>query len=106
MNITGKLIIPAHITFYSNDDGTEILRLTRDGVFVNPEIKPDETAKAVLDAIDSQIKVLVQKAVEDERERCAKIALTGTREPVQVATLEILRKERERIAANILEIER
>jgi len=43
---------------------------------------------------------------EQERERCAKIALTGTREPVQVATLEILRKERERIAANILEIER
>ena len=39
-----------------------------------------------------------------ERERCAKIVLTGTGEPVQVATLEILKKERERIAANILEI--
>ena len=41
-----------------------------------------------------------------ERERCAKIALSGTEEPVQVATLKILRKERERIAANIMEIER
>lgn len=44
---------------------------------------------------------LVEK---QERERCAKIALSGTGEPVQVATLEILRKERERIAANIMEI--
>ena len=104
MNITGKLTVPAHITFYSNDDGIEILRLTRDGVFVNPEIKPNDAAKTVLNAIDSQIKVLVQRAVEDERERCAKIALSGTGEPVQVATLEILRKERERIAANIMEI--
>ena len=40
-----------------------------------------------------------------ERERCAKIALSGTGEPVQVATLKILRKERERIAANIMEID-
>ena len=75
MNITGKLIVPASITFYSNDDGIEILRLTRDGVFVNPEIKPDDAAKAVLDAIDSQIKVLVQRAVEDEREACAQIVV-------------------------------
>jgi hypothetical protein len=43
---------------------------------------------------------------EAERERCAKIALSGTGEPVQVATLEILRKERERIVANIMEIEK
>ena len=40
-----------------------------------------------------------------ERERCAEIALSGTGEPVQIATLEILRKERKRIAASIMEIE-
>ena len=98
-------ITPNNIVFTSDYGQTEIMRLTRDGVFVNPDIAVDTVAKAVLDAIDSQIKVLVQKAIEDERERCAKLALTGTGEPVQVRTLEILRKERERIAANILEVQ-
>jgi len=41
-----------------------------------------------------------------ERERCAKIVLTGTGEPVQVATLEILKNERNRICAEILEVEK
>ena len=36
-----------------------------------------------------------------EREACAELALQGTDEPVQTKTLEILRKERERIAAAI-----
>lgn len=45
-------------------------------------------------------------AIKKERERCAKIALTGTGEPVQVATLKILKKERERIAAGIFEVEK
>ena len=41
-----------------------------------------------------------------ERERCAKIALSGTGMPVQVATLKILKKERERIAAAIFEMDK
>ena len=52
---------------------TEVMRITRDGVWVNPDIPVEETAKAVLDALSSQVKVLVQRAVEDEREACAKI---------------------------------
>jgi hypothetical protein len=36
-----------------------------------------------------------------EREACAELAVKGTDEPVQTKTLEILRKERERIAATI-----
>ena len=36
-----------------------------------------------------------------EREACAELAVKGTDEPVQTKTLEILRKERERIAAAI-----
>lgn len=37
----------------------------------------------------------------DERKECAKIAESGTGEAVQLKTLEILRKERERIATAI-----
>ena len=40
-----------------------------------------------------------------ERERCAKIALTGTGEPVQTKTLKILKNERNRIYAEILEVQ-
>ncbi len=36
-----------------------------------------------------------------EREACAELVVRGTDEPVQTKTLEILRKERERIAAAI-----
>jgi len=56
------------------NNNTGVMRITRDGVWVNPDMQVDETAKAVLDALSSQVKVLVQKAVEDEREACADIA--------------------------------
>jgi hypothetical protein len=56
-----------------NDDMLEVMRITRDGVFANPDVAVDDVAKAVLDALSSQIKTLVQKAVEDEREACAKV---------------------------------
>jgi hypothetical protein len=36
-----------------------------------------------------------------EREACAELVVRGTDEPVQTKTLEILRKERERIATAI-----
>ena len=65
----------------------------RMGTDVLPEIK------ALRQALAQPDEVLA------ERERCAKIALSGTGEPVQVATLKILQKERERIAANIMEID-
>lgn len=54
--------------------GFEVMRLSRDGVWTNPELKPDEVAQAVLNTLDAQIKELVQRAVEAEREACAKVA--------------------------------
>ena len=55
------------------NDKTEVMRITREVVWVNPDLAVDETAKAVLDALDSHIKVLVQNAVKAEREACAKV---------------------------------
>ena len=62
-----------HFNHTMDNDKTEVMRITRDGVWVNPDMQVDETAKAVLDALSSQVKVLVQRAVEDEREACAKV---------------------------------
>jgi hypothetical protein len=75
---TGKLYIspsaqPDSILFSNIHDRTEILRITKDGVWVNPDMQVDEIAKAVMDAFSSQIKVLVQKAIQEEREACAKV---------------------------------
>jgi hypothetical protein len=67
-------------TFYSDPNPLEILRITKEGVWANPDIPVDEAAKKVLEAIDHNIKVLVQKAVEDEREGCAKWADLVARE--------------------------
>ena len=53
--------------------GTEVLRLSSDGIWANPDIPADDAAKLVLAAIDYNIKVLVQKAVEAEREACADV---------------------------------
>lgn len=60
------------IQFYA-DQATQVMRLSKDGVWVNPDITPDAAAQAVLNALDVNIKVLVQKAVEAEREACAKV---------------------------------
>ena len=62
-----------HFNHTMENAKTEVMRITRDGVWVNPDMQVDETAKAVLDALDYQVKVLVQRAVEEEREACAKI---------------------------------
>lgn len=43
----------------------------------------------------------LRRFAELVREDCAKVALQGTGEPVQTHTLEILKTERERIAAAI-----
>ena len=44
---------------------------------------------------------LINRAVTHERKACAELTMQGTNEPVQTKTLEILRKERERIAKAI-----
>jgi hypothetical protein len=55
----------------SGGPATEVLRLSREGIWANPDIPVDDAAKLVLAAIDSNVKVMVQKAVEAEREACA-----------------------------------
>jgi hypothetical protein len=67
-------IITNSIRFWGDEPPVELLRLTRDGIWANPDVPADETAKLVLAALDINIKVLVQKAVEAEREACAKVA--------------------------------
>lgn len=57
--------------FGTAGNSTEVLRLSREGIWANPDVPVDEAAKLVLEAIDDNIKVLVQKAVEEEREACA-----------------------------------
>ena len=64
---------PFTIQFHSHP-ATEVLRLTKDGIWANPDIPADDAAKLVLEAIDDNIKILVQKAVLAEREDCAKVA--------------------------------
>ena len=51
------------------DSSTEVLRLSKDGIWANPDIPADAAAKLVLAAMDLQIKALVDKAVEAEREQ-------------------------------------
>ena len=63
---------PNTFHFTTGTNATEVLRLSKNGIWANPDIPADEAAKLVLEAIDHNIKVLVQKAVEDEREACVK----------------------------------
>ena len=59
-NIVKQPLLPDTIHF--KNANTEVMRINRDGVWVNPDIPATEAAKAVLDALDSQIKVLMQSA--------------------------------------------
>jgi len=61
------------IQFHSGSAGLEVLRLSKDGIWANPDIPADDAAKLVLEAIDCNIKVMVDRAVADEREACAKV---------------------------------
>ena len=51
-------------------ESVEVMRLTRDGVTVSPGVSVDEAATVVLAMLDANIKLLVSKAVEEEREAC------------------------------------
>ena len=66
-------MIENSIQFHSGSAGLEVLRLSKDGIWANPDIPADEAAKLVLEAIDCNIKALVDRAVADEREAIAKM---------------------------------
>jgi hypothetical protein len=61
-----------NIQFLENNH-TELFRISRDGIWAHPDVPVDETAQKVIEALDSYIKELVQKAVEAEREACAEM---------------------------------
>ena len=61
----------SNITFRNEvGPGVEVLRISKEGIWANPDVPVDQAAHAVLAAIESNIKELVQKAVEEERNRC------------------------------------
>ena len=59
---------------------TELFRISRDGIWAHPDVPVEETAQKVIEALDSYIKELVQKAVEAEREACVELCYL-TRHP-------------------------
>jgi hypothetical protein len=62
------------IKFLENaPDYTELFRISRDGIWAHPDVPVDETAQKVIEALDSYIRELVQRAVEAEREVCAEM---------------------------------
>jgi hypothetical protein len=67
---------PNAIHFYSNGAYVEIMRMSPEGIWANPDVPVDGIAKQVLEALDSNIKLMVQRAVENEREACAKLCET------------------------------
>ena len=54
---------PNSILFFGkvNDQQTEVLRISKDGIWANPDIPTDEAAKKVLEALDSNIKHMTKQ---------------------------------------------
>lgn len=61
INIVDSNQQPANIVFFNNNDNTELLRITADGVTANPNVPVDEIAQRVLVALNSGIKQMVRK---------------------------------------------
>jgi hypothetical protein len=83
---------PNSIIFHGavNDEQTAVLRISKDGIWANPDVPCDEAAKAVLAAVDGYVKSMVDHAINEEIEACAAIAHEA--EPYQAADL--IRKRR------------
>lgn len=57
------------IQFYGGPEPrTEVLRISKDGIWVNPEIPCDEAAKKVLEAIDGYVKGMVERVRDEARQ--------------------------------------
>jgi hypothetical protein len=69
---------PSTITFSVNqpEPNIKVMEITKDGIWVNPDVSVDDTAKAVLNALDVYIKKLVKEVVHQEREACINIIET------------------------------
>ena len=49
------------------------MEITKDGIWVNPDVSVDDTAKTVINALEGYIKTLVERVKQEEREACAKL---------------------------------
>lgn len=87
---------PNTIQFYS-DGHTEVLRISANGIWANPDIPTDEAAKLVLAALDWHIKTMLTKAIADEREQCAEVC--ESRETPGTGSVAILRGAADAIRA-------
>ena len=63
-NIVGAIAPPTSIVFFGTFpmSNTKVMEITKDGIWVNPDVSVDETAKAVLNALEGYIKNLVETA--------------------------------------------
>jgi hypothetical protein len=63
-NIVGLIAPPTSIVFFGTFpmSNTKVMEITKDGIWVNPDVSVDETAKAVLNALEGYIKNLVETA--------------------------------------------
>jgi hypothetical protein len=77
--LANAVLPPSTITFSVNrpESNTKVMEITKDGIWVNPDVSVDDTAKAVLDALDVYIKKLMKEVVHQEREACAKLLENG-----------------------------
>ena len=53
---------PSNIRFYrGTPDNAEVLRISKDGIWANPDVPADEAAQAVLRVLDGYIKQMVER---------------------------------------------
>ena len=76
-------------------DSTEVLRISKDGITVNPDVPVDEIAARVLELLDENIKILVKRAVEAERNKVAQWIMARGYSTGHGDTLDDLLKELE-----------
>ena len=65
----GTLVQPESKIVFLTSPSKEVMRIDNNGVHINPDFPIDEVAQHVINALDAQIKNLIQA----EREACAKV---------------------------------
>ena len=76
-------------------DSTEVLRISKEGITANPDVPVDEIASKVLELLEQNIRVLVQRAVEAERNKVAQWIMARGYSTGHGDTLDDLLKELE-----------
>ena len=65
---------PNTIRFYSSSpDSTEVLRISKDGIWANPDVPTDEAAKKVLEALGGHLSQMLDKAREEGRKESQEV---------------------------------